>query len=73
MATSDSAEAEDVGWLQRAMEEDVKRHGNRGLGGWKCLCGRFAKFLRWQNTGAPGWERGYVVACKRCDAEVMVF
>lgn len=35
-------------------------------------CGRFAKFLRWQNTGAPGYERGYLVDCKRC-GEVLVY
>lgn len=64
--------AEDVNWLQKAMEEDVTRYGNRGLGGWRCTCGRFAKFRRWQNSGAPGWERGYVVECKRC-GEVTVF
>jgi hypothetical protein len=59
-------------WLQEAMEADVKRHGNRGLGGWQCTCGRFARFLRWQNTGAPGYERGYLVDCKRC-GEVLVY
>lgn len=52
--------------------DTVTRYGNRGLGGWQCTCGRFAKFIRWQNTGAPGYERGYVVNCKRC-GEVMVF
>ncbi len=36
------------------------------------LCGRFAKFVRWQNTGAPGYERGYLVNCKRC-GEVLVY
>lgn len=59
-------------WLQEAMEADIKRHGNRGGGGWQCTCGRFAKFLRWQNTGAPGYERGYLVNCKRC-GEVLVY
>lgn len=59
-------------WLQEAMETDVKAFGNRGLGGWQCTCGRFAKFIRWQATGAPGYERGYLVNCKRC-GEVLVF
>lgn len=62
----------DNNWLQEAMEADIKRHGNRGLGGWQCTCGRFAKFVRWQNTGAPGYERGYLVNCKRC-GEVLVY
>lgn len=52
--------------LEQYVEENAQAHGNRGLGGWKCLCGRFARFIRWQNTGAPGWERGYLVDCKRC-------
>lgn len=52
--------------------DEEPQHGNRGLGGWQCTCGRFAKFLRWQNTGAPGWERGYVVNCTRC-GEVLVY
>lgn len=53
-------------------EPDDKQHGNRGLGGWQCTCGRFAKFLRWQATGAPGYERGYLVDCSRC-GEVLVY
>lgn len=48
------------------------QHGNRGLGGYQCTCGRFARFIRWQATGAPGYERGYLVNCKRC-GEVLVF
>lgn len=52
--------------------DEEPQHGNRGLGGWQCTCGRFAKFLRWQNTGAPGGERGYLVDCKRC-GEVLVY
>lgn len=52
--------------------DEEPRHGNRGLGGYQCTCGRFAKFLRWQATGAPGYERGYLVNCKRC-GEVLVF
>lgn len=55
-----------------SLETDAQKHGNRGLGGWQCACGRFAKFKRWQNTGAPGGERGYLVDCKRC-GEVLVF
>jgi hypothetical protein len=62
----------DDNWLQEAMETDLKRYGNRGRGGWQCTCGRFARFLRWQNTGAPGWERGYLVDCKRC-GETLVY
>src|SRR3546814_14194401 len=57
----------DNNWLQEAMEADIKRHGNRGLGGWQCTCGRFAKFVRWQHTGDPGYERGYRVNCNRCE------
>lgn len=52
--------------------DEEPRHGNRGLGGYQCTCGRFAKFLRWQATGAPGYERGYLVNCKRC-GEVLVY
>lgn len=52
--------------------DEEPRHGNRGLGWYQCTCGRFAKFLRWQNTGAPGGERGYLVKCKRC-GEVLVY
>lgn len=60
-------------WLDLERNGDPEpQHGNRGLGGWQCTCGRFAKFLRWQNTGAPGWERGYLVNCKRC-GEVLVY
>jgi hypothetical protein len=62
----------DNNWLQEFMETDQQRFGNRGMGGWRCYCGRFARFMRWQNTGAPGWERGYLVDCKRC-GEVLVY
>lgn len=62
----------DNNWLQEAFDAEHKRYGNRGMGGWQCTCGRFARFIRWQNTGAPGWERGYLVDCKRC-GEVLVF
>jgi hypothetical protein len=52
--------------------EALPQYGNRGLGGYRCTCGRFARFIHWQNTGAPGGERGYLVDCKRC-GEVLVF
>lgn len=60
-------------WLDLDAEGDPEpRHGNRGLGGYRCTCGRFAHFIRWQNTGAPGGERGYLVRCKQC-GEVLVY
>jgi hypothetical protein len=62
----------DAEWPWSDEEPDDKQHGNRGLGGWQCRCGRFARFLRWQNTGAVGWERGYLVDCSRC-GEVLVY
>lgn len=79
-AFADGLPAKKVDWASLSdsaigLEHDgdpEPRHGNRGLGWYQCTCGRFAKFIRWQNTGAPGWERGYLVDCKRC-GEVLVY
>lgn len=48
-------------------DEPRKQHGNRGLGGWKCSCGRWAKHLRhWYAYNGVANAFNYSVKCARC-------
>lgn len=48
-------------------DEPRKQHGNRGLGGYQCECGRFAKFVT-SHHYYNGWFDcyAYTVECSRC-------
>lgn len=55
----------DGGWYSD--EREYKQYGNRGLGGYQCQCGRFAKY-RGNATYYNGtWNIHYTdVLCSRC-------
>lgn len=59
-------------WARDAEEAEAKdvenrRNGNRGQGGYQCLCGRFAKFAGDRHYYNGFWDcYSYDVECSRC-------